>query len=225
MCNNIRKYSPVGVVIRAGGPARSCHLDATLLRYSTMKCAYCSSTALPSYTFRRHCSLLLGSLSLKGAASYVALPFARRSRMLALRAALYRLLASGPLPPAPDAVEALRRTHSVGTEEMAVLLRACIDPSDPAEDACITECIRRLRDAGDGGEKHLDKRLAPGVQIVPLVPEASGFTAWSRKEEPDRSAPPPTGVLQPPDARADTRHHRSHARAPAPTSTRARIRA
>ena len=40
---------------------------------------------------------------------------------------------------------------------------------------------------GDGGERDLDKRLASGVRIVPLAPEATGFHAWSRKEEPHRN--------------------------------------
>ena len=43
---------------------------------------------------------------------------------------------------------------------------------------------------GDGGERDLDKRLASGVRIVPLAPEMTGFHAWSRKEEPHRSALP-----------------------------------
>ena len=108
----------------------------------------------------------------------------------ARRAAVYRLLATGPLPSARDASEALRQPHAaakVTMEEMAVLLQSCVDQGNPAEDACVTECLRRLREAGDGGERDLDKRLASGVRIVPLAPEATGFHAWSRKEEPHRN--------------------------------------
>ena len=103
------------------------------------------------------------------------------------RAAVYRLLATGPLPSARDASEALHQpqTAKVTMQEMAALLRSCIDDQDDtAEDACVTECVRRLREAGDGGERHLDKRLASGVRIVPLAPEATGFNAWRREEEP-----------------------------------------
>ena len=51
---------------------------------------------------------------------------------------------------------------------------------------------------GDGGERDLDKRLASGVRVVPLAPEATGFNAWSRKEEPHRSAlPHPRRVPEP----------------------------
>ena len=104
---------------------------------------------------------------------------------------MYRLLATGPLPSARDAIEALRQpqTAKLTMKEMAALLRSCVDDQggDPAEDACVTECVRRLREAGDGGEHHLDKRLASGVRIVPLAPEATGFNAWRREEEPNRS--------------------------------------
>ena len=113
------------------------------------------------------------------------------SAAAARRAAVYRLLATGPLPSARDAIEALHQpqTAKVTMKEMAALLRSCVDDQggDPAEDACVTECVRRLREAGDGGERHLDKRLASGVRIVPLAPEATGFNAWRREEEPNRS--------------------------------------
>lgn len=83
------------------------------------------------------------------------------SAVAARRAAVYRLLATGPLPSARDAIEALRQPHAakVSMEEMAALLRSCVDDptqGDPAEDACVTECLRRLREAGDGGERDLD---------------------------------------------------------------------
>eukprot|EP00964_Phaeocystis_antarctica_P100088 scaffold65796_cov57-Phaeocystis_antarctica.AAC.1 len=77
----------------------------------------------------------------------------QRSDMSAVtRAAVYRLLATGPLPSARDAIEALRQPHAakVSMEEMAALLRSCVDEGDPTEDACVTECLRRLREAGDG---------------------------------------------------------------------------
>ena len=78
--------------------------------------------------------------------------FVRMSAAAARRAAVYRLLATGPLPSARDASEALRQPHAakVTMEEMAVLLQSCVDEGDPAEDACVTECLRRLREAGDG---------------------------------------------------------------------------
>ena len=80
------------------------------------------------------------------------------SAAAARRAAVYRLLATGPLPSARDAIEAVRQPHAakVSMEEMAALLRSCVDQGDPAEDACVTECLRRLREAGDGGERDLD---------------------------------------------------------------------
>ena len=81
------------------------------------------------------------------------------SAAAARRAAVYRLLATGPLPSARDAIEALRQPHAakVSMEEMAALLRSCVvAQGDPTEDACVTECLRRLREAGDGGERDLD---------------------------------------------------------------------
>ena len=70
----------------------------------------------------------------------------------AVTAALYRLLPTGALPPAtPHAADA-------SAEDMAALLQDCIDgPVSPEEDEVISECIRRLREAGDGGERDLDK--------------------------------------------------------------------
>ena len=76
---------------------------------------------------------------------------------------MYRLLATGPLPSARDAIEALHQpqTAKVTMKEMAALLHSCVDDQGgghtPAEDACVTECVRRLREAGDGGERDLDK--------------------------------------------------------------------
>ena len=104
----------------------------------------------------------------------------------AVTAALYRLLPTGALPPDPAAVEALRQPHAAdaSAEDMAALLQDCIDgPASPEEDEVISECIRRLREAGDGGERDLDKSLAPGVSIVPLPTDATGFAPWSREGE------------------------------------------
>ena len=89
---------------------------------------------------------------LSGRAVLASSRFVRMSAAAARRAAVYRLLATGPLPSARDASEALRQPHAakVTMEEMAVLLQSCVDEGDPAEDACVTECLRRLREAGDG---------------------------------------------------------------------------
>eukprot|EP00300_Choanocystis_sp_HF-7_P019358 c20314_g1_i1.p1 GENE.c20314_g1_i1~~c20314_g1_i1.p1 ORF type:complete len:337 (+),score=71.01 c20314_g1_i1:33-1043(+) len=47
----------------------------------------------------------------------------------------------------------------------------------------VSHCVDRLREAGDGGERDLDKALAEGVVIQELPTNQTGFYAWTRDGE------------------------------------------
>ena len=111
---------------------------------------------------------------------------AARALCSASLAELYRCLSHfSTLPTAHQLSEKLQTAgFEDATEEMVSAAYMDIDalshqPPTPHTEEVVTECVRRLRKSGDGGESDLDKTIDPGVRIVPLSDwQGNGTPEW-----------------------------------------------
>jgi len=67
---------------------------------------------------------------------------------------------------------------------VAELRKARAAPPDAAQLAVTAECVQRLREAADGGDRDLDKGALAGVAIRTVCTDASKFAAWSKDGKP-----------------------------------------
>ena len=114
-----------------------------------------------------------------------------RALSFAALAELYRSL--GRFSTLPTASELSVRLQASGfieaTEEVVSVVYKDIDalseqPPTPETEKMVTECVRRLRQSGDGGESDLDRACEPGVRIVPLNDwQGHGVPEWVIQSE------------------------------------------